>query len=344
MASSVRKLGALAALFVVLAFALTAAAQAVEGARARVRRRPPPDDIMVPVSSRLVAHEWGVWLLEHGRVAHFDELARESPAFVYRAPNVPQPAPLPGPGIQPPRPPHGVIARKPVLFLRADRATHFRVEVGFSGGQPWLYYPSAQVAPQGIAPGSPSLVFTGTVLPSGQAALAQAPHGHFWNDLRAGGGDLIATPDGTAERFLFYDGPVAFEPSFAIRWRGNGAQVSPTSTETSLWLVDGGRFTESAVQGTTSAQTVAQGDMTALRQRLNAELMRRGLTASEARSLLETWRDSLFRDASPRAIYFVPRAAYDRMLPIRITPTPAELVRVGLVVEALAPRTVAAAP
>ena len=65
------------------------------------------------------------------------------------------------------------------------------------------------------------------------------------------------------------------------------------------------------------------------------ELPARGLTAAESRSLLETWRDELFTSAAPRAIYLVPRHLYDRMHPLSITPTPAETVRVGLVIESL---------
>jgi hypothetical protein len=69
-----------------------------------------------------------------------------------------------------------------------------------------------------------------------------------------------------------------------------------------------------------------------LRETITDALRARGLTAAEARSLVETWRDELFSPA-PHAIYFVPREAYDRMLPLSIDPMPTELIRVGLVVE-----------
>lgn len=69
-----------------------------------------------------------------------------------------------------------------------------------------------------------------------------------------------------------------------------------------------------------------------LRAILIDALRSRGLTAPEARSLVETWRDELF-SPTPHALYFVPRDAYDRMLPLSIDPMPTELVRVGLVIE-----------
>lgn len=282
----------------------------------------------------LVAHEWGVWKIEQGRPT-LAELAAESPAFVIRAPGAPAAVPLPPPGIVVPPAPPGIIgprppqvARKPVMFLYADRPTDVTVDVGFAGGQPWLYYPVA-------TPTGAGLRWEGTLYPSAQAVLPAAAPGHFWHDLRAVSPALFVTAGGgSAERFLFYDGPVRFERSFLIARRDGGALVTPMSTERSLWLVSNGRFTESEVlrhDGT--SRLVTEGDMATLSARLRAELEARGLTTPEARSLLDTWRDELFASPAPRAIYFVPRDSYDRMLPVRITPAPVDLVRVGLVIE-----------
>ena len=108
------------------------------------------------------------------------------------------------------------------------------------------------------------------------------------------------------------------------------------STERAIFLADGVEYTESRVERSgPSAVGVARGDMVALRARLDGELRARGLSEAEARSLLETWRDELFSSPVPRAISFVPRQLYDFMLPIRVTPEPQELVRVGLVIEEL---------
>ena len=65
------------------------------------------------------------------------------------------------------------------------------------------------------------------------------------------------------------------------------------------------------------------------------EALRTRLAEAEARSLLETWRDDLFLSPGTRAISLVPRDLYDNMLPLRIDPEPAEIVRVGLVIEEL---------
>ena len=302
---------------------------------AQARRRPPPDRDRPAVLGPpvLTAHEWGVFVLEGGRQTSLEALAAELPPFVQRQAGAvalpPRPNPPPSNG-----PPPGTVARKPVLFLYADRPTQVQVRVGFAGGEPWLLYPSATRVADVAGPGMPGLVWNLQVASPLTAAPPAVHPGHWWNDLRAVGASSVAATDGTSERFLFYDGPVAFEPSFLVTHAPGGAAVSPASTERTILLVSGNSFVEADVdpERWTSRQ-VSTGDMPAMRTRIEQLLRQRGLSGPEARSLLETWRDELFRDARRRAIYFVPRDAYDRMLPITIVPTPAELVRVGLVID-----------
>lgn len=295
-------------------------------------------------TARITAHEWGVWKILNGRIAHLEELAAELPGFVFRVPSsqLPQPpnrppAVLPAPPLNPipvpvqPVPPP-MPARKPVLFLRTDRATPVTVDVAFDGGQPWLYYPDAQVSLPGRGPGR--LSWNGRLVPNATAPLAaKAPAGHFWHDLRNAGGDLFLSDRGTAERFLFYDGPVRFIRPFTIIPEAGGARVMPLSSERKVWMVGPEGFVESRFDA--GNRQIERGDLAGLRIRLDQELRDRGLTPGEARSLLETWRDDLFRPTGRQAVYFMPRHLYDRMLPITITPTPTELVRVGLVIEEL---------
>jgi len=220
------------------------------------------------------------------------------------------------------------------MFLYTDQPVNLTVEVGFRGGEPWLYYPAATVA--GVQGASKTVTWSGLLAPNATAQIPPVASSHWWNELRAVGASLFLSSEGTAERFLFYDGPVLFERPFVISRRPGGALVSPMSVERSLWLVDGATFTESVVERAPRGSTVvARGDMRTLRARLDQELRARGLSAAEARSLLETWRDDLFGSPSPRAISFVPRNLYDLMLPVRMDPQPAELVRVGLVIDEL---------
>jgi len=322
----------------------SSAAQQGAGAAERQVAHPrvPPRVRQAPTT--LTAHEWGVWVVDSGRPTHLSELAAELPPFVQRMAGAvavaPRPPPPPGPPHPPgppvpnPGPPPGVVARKPVLFLYATRPTQVRVEVGFTGGEPWMVYPNAQRVDDLTAPGTPGLVWEITVAPTRAPAFQSVHPGHWWKDLRLVGASPIMTNDGQSEAFLFYDGPVAFERSFALSHEQGGAAVTPASNETMLFLCEGQRYVEAEIDPQTWSSTqVTMGDMTQLRARLLQTLQGRGLSAAEARSLLETWRDDLFRDQRSRAIYFVPRDAYDRMLPLRMTPAPDELVRVGLVID-----------
>lgn len=300
-----------------------------------------------PAAGRLVAHEWGVWLLRGGAVDHLGTLAAESPPFVHRTqrPGVPLPIPNPNPNPNPPGPVpigpvpppdvHPPVARKPVLFLYAQAPTAVRITVGFEGGAPWLFFPlGVESQPH---PSQRALSWDLQALrPGARVPLRPVAAGHWWNDLRrVPSSPLLARRGGEAERFVFYDGPVGFRPVFRIQRSGAGAEIAPLSTERTVWLVGaGGRFVQhDTTQG--APRTVAAGDAAELRRSLDAALRRAGLTAPESASLLDTWRDELFGAAGPRAVYLLPRAHYDAMLPLRIAPQPAQLVRVGLVIETL---------
>jgi hypothetical protein len=325
--------------------------------------------------SGLTLHEWGVWRLDPTgqRVAHLQDLARESPGFMFRvdgttsAPLVhgaqPQPMPQPNPvrpvhpvrpqplrpqdgpmswtGIQPQ--PGTVVARKPVIFLRARQETDMSLEVRFVGGDPWLHYPSAQILRDG---GEPGLRFFGRVAPAAGTRLAPAPAGHFWNGLRDVGASLFLTRDGTAEKFLFYDGPVAFGSSFTAQSDAEPPVRVLGAAETTAFRVIGSAYERWTVvpPGAGAGAALTQpmrrsggGDLTAFRRELDRAARAQGLSAAETRSLLETWRDELFGvpGAAPppsRLVYFITRARYDAMLPLRVSPTPDSIVRVGLVI------------
>ncbi len=58
------------------------------------------------------------------------------------------------------------------------------------------------------------------------------------------------------------------------------------------------------------------------------QLRAEGLTIDESRSLVNTWERSYFQAPGLRVLYIVPRIETDRILPLSVTPAPAELVRV----------------
>jgi hypothetical protein len=64
-----------------------------------------------------------------------------------------------------------------------------------------------------------------------------------------------------------------------------------------------------------------------LRQDLETTLIAQGLFPKEAQAMVETWQDSWFEEGS-RLVYVVPSSEVDAILPLQITPTPAQTVRV----------------
>jgi hypothetical protein len=76
-----------------------------------------------------------------------------------------------------------------------------------------------------------------------------------------------------------------------------------------------------------------------LRKVMADMLMKAGLYEKEARAMVETWRDSWFEEGT-RVFYLVPRAQTDSLLPLTVTPAPAQVERVFVGrVEVLSPGT-----
>ena len=74
------------------------------------------------------------------------------------------------------------------------------------------------------------------------------------------------------------------------------------------------------------------GDWPAVAEKeLSKALVARGLTENETKSLLGIWRPGFFERGGLTAIYLLPQAEYDRMIPLEVTPKPGKIVRVGVV-------------
>lgn len=278
---------------------------------------------------QLRVHEWGVWIVERQRIS-LDALAAEAPPFVVRARESTPPARPPSMQAIPVVPEHRPTVRKPVIFFYADAPVDVRVEVAFRGGEPWLLYPQASEARAN------RLMWRGRVGAAGTPPPVDPDH--WWQNLRDVGAQGFATDRGGFERFLFYDGvarfdaPFRFSPSVGVP----EPRVAPTPrAEGPLFVVSPRGLVEHDRRGGVWAE-VHRGASTEVRARLRPALLARGLSAAESDALLDVWSDELVgagRAGGAHAVYFISRAAYDRMLPIRVTPRPDELVRVGLVIE-----------
>jgi hypothetical protein len=293
-------------------------------------------------------HEWGVWKIHEGRIEHLADLARESPTFVRRA--TPR-AVSPG----------GMLSRKPIVYVYADRPTDLTVRVGFTGGTPWLFFPGVTMEPGRLpscvdferagrgpvrdramaAPCEPAdhLRWRVRATPRGGAALPEAPRGHFWHHLRSVPAATLQAPDGSAEKFLFYDGPVGFRTAYRSRVVGGALTIERLGEagDSEVIVANGDRWVAaSGLAPGLAARVRLDRDGAAQPHDVRTEIRRRlraaGLSAHEADSLVRTWQPEI--DAPGlRAFWLVPRAQYDALLPIEVSPAPSEIVRVGLVIE-----------
>ena len=66
----------------------------------------------------------------------------------------------------------------------------------------------------------------------------------------------------------------------------------------------------------------------AISYQVQAALTSAGLYPDEAQAMVNTWRDSWFTEDGVRVLYLLPRSWTDQILPLTLTPPPAELTRV----------------
>ena len=69
----------------------------------------------------------------------------------------------------------------------------------------------------------------------------------------------------------------------------------------------------------------------AIAQQMKVALFNEGLTEPEATALLRTFERDFFATPGVRVISILPRCVYDWALPLKISPKPGEIVRVGLI-------------
>lgn len=245
----------------------------------------------------------------------------------------------------------------PVIYFYSDRERTVDVTVQFPNGHITEWYP--QLNPDSFkSPGRiTKLVWDRvTVLPRTQhpnleAQLPTHPApSHYFPAREANADFLRRAPDKDAkpelESLLFYRGighftaPLAVsapEQGNAVRLKNNGAE--PLGNLFVLQVTgDRANFTRvsSLAPGATLDATLPCSrtvrPLAEVSERLAEELRRalegEGLFAAEAAAMVKTWRDSWFAEPGVRVLYTLPRAWTDRTLPLAISPTPQQTVRV----------------
>jgi hypothetical protein len=138
------------------------------------------------------------------------------------------------------------------------------------------------------------------------------------------------------EKLLFYRGVGSFAPPLRAWYPGDGKLWLRNAGKEEITTVivfenQGDKVGYRLVPGLKDEAVVEPPQMTAnlsdLHHQLQQELVAAGLYEKEAAAMIETWRDAWFEKGT-RVFYVMPRAAVDRVLPLKVTPVPAETVRV----------------
>ena len=253
-----------------------------------------------------------------------------------------------------------VKGETPVIYFYTGRRSRVRVEVGFPTGLWTQWYPQAAIVGPGLVQvGSPPRLRNGRILwnvdvvppPAADAKLPATSSDALWNHARQVDAAYVSASNearaGTPrewERFIFYRGlgeaPLPIEINIADE------TISARSTESEglqhlfILRVEHGRGTYEYLPSLEGRSTVSQplpnfdralpveqfADTIA--GHIERRLIESGLFEKEARAMINTWRTSYFKTDGIRVLFVLPRTWTDRYIPMRIQPSPGQLVRV----------------
>jgi hypothetical protein len=179
-----------------------------------------------------------------------------------------------------------------------------------------------------------------TVAPSLRAEFPQEAKGssHYYAARMTSSTPLrVKTPAGEQqEKFLFYRGVSTFSVPISAKLTNEGRVLVENSEEEEIpntILFErrgekvGYRIGGAAQRQTTLEPAEMTGTVEDLGRELEGMLVAQGLYQDEAHAMVETWRSSWFEEGS-RLIYILPTEFVNRILPLSISPAPAQTARV----------------
>ncbi|MEZ0267574.1 MAG: hypothetical protein ACAI43_22815 [Phycisphaerae bacterium] len=139
------------------------------------------------------------------------------------------------------------------------------------------------------------------------------------------------------EKFLFYRGVGNLDLPVSVKAAGGGRFVLTNSGKTPLryafvmqsfgGTVRFARYDSLAAQ-TTLTLPADESNFSALGNEVVRALVSEGLFAKEAQAMVRTWEDQWFMEPGTRVLYSLPQPETDRLLPLKLTPAPREMLRV----------------
>jgi hypothetical protein len=247
----------------------------------------------------------------------------------------------------------------PVVYFYSAGDVTVDVKVRFNGGVITEWFPDATVDPTSLPdPRAERLAdrvgraaWTRVKVRPGAARnfLHEGSPSHYYPAR-----DTDAAPvqvGDQVERFLFYRGVGEFAPPLNAVLDPDGRIRIRASTRAPIGdiiLFDnrGGSVRYEARKVSGSDTVIDKGSLEArsqasLHQHLERVLIAHGLYPKEARAMIATWRDTWFEEGA-RLFYIAPPQAVDEVLPLEVTPRPAQTVRVFVGrIELMTPATLA---
>lgn len=236
----------------------------------------------------------------------------------------------------------------PVIYFYSDNELSAEVKVEFPKGIITEWYPRAsEFSPpinevRGIENGS----MTWKVDISTQTLdVPTVSEESIWNPSRQVDANYIQVGE-EAERLIFYRGVGRFETPFRAIRNTNSFSLLNLRYETSANLIpsviyvrvqNGKGYVETLGPLSTIREFIVPESSKDLAMdqyldlaftQLVRQLVASGLYEKEAAAMANTWRQAYFLTPGERFLYVLPRTWTDELLPIQITPQPAELNRV----------------
>jgi|SRR5579862_160397 len=291
----------------------------------------------------LVTHEWGTFTSVAGDTGSPVPWAplfgpADLPCFVLRG----------GTGNLPKRLVTGLVRMEtPVLYFYSQHPVTASVHVDFPKGSITEWYPDARVTSKGASSNGTADWDAVHILPGQKLEFPTSTGASHYYAARNTDAAPLRIGD-QQEKMIFYRGVGNFLPPLWPKYtfngkleiRNTGADPIPAAI---VFENHGDKLGYRIVRAITDSVTVdppeLTGDIQQLRQRLAIELEEFGLYRKEAQAMVETWRDSWFEEGT-RVFYILPTAQVNPLLPLTITPAPAEIARVFVGrVEVLSPWT-----
>ena len=340
--------------------------------------------LAAPVSAYTL-HEWGTFTTVSGSDGVLLEgLEREEaplPLFTYshyglENGNVPRLNGIPMKGMGR-RPVAGVTVKMetPVIYFHSDKAFDVKVKVGFEGGTISQWYPDRsggeimtplRPLPKIVTPEiskSRILDFSrhrkgfiewqAKVLSpeeSRDAILFRPGESLHWMRPRVPEANVVRTPKGETEGFLFYRGIGAFDPGltttvgsdetlrlqnrtggdipFAFVFERQGLVMSWKVLKEGLNPGETAEVPRDALNLVSPQPPFPEVLPEAVYREMVAGLVATGLFKSEARAMVETWWDSYFATDGLRVFWVLPESRTEAILPLEVSPAPEKQVRV----------------